>query len=446
MITSMMKILTRLTVAVVCALISFGCASSKFGRAVDVTGVQEFEVDGLQVLLKQSSESPVVSALLYIRGGSSAIPASMPLTVESFALNVNAASGTRSTPKAVYRQKMLRMGSGIGGQDSRDYSLMLMRSTREHFDTTWKLFAEKVTAPQFDPIEFANLKKNVLLNIQAVSANPSGYSRFLLDSLYFAGHPYGRRTSAADVEQTTIPAMEQHMKELMVKSRLALVVVGPVSREEITKKLREGGFTSLPQGNYEEKPLPVSAASQKPNVVIVKSPRKLPTNYVIGYFKMPRRGSPDYYPYMRMRYFLGGNIFNTIRVEHNLAYAPGLDESEWEDPVGVITFETAHVDSAIQLVHKDIEFFQTYVIKQALISGNVDMLATSIFMEQETTQSQAEAIGEAYVMTGDWRNAFLSPDKLAAVTSQELNLAAQKYLKNVNWLVYGDSVTVSTLR
>lgn len=442
----MMKIIARVGVVLLCALVGFGCASSKFGRAVDVTGVQEFEVDGLKVLLKQSSESPVVSAILYIQGGSSAMPVAKPFTLESFALSVNAASGTRSTPKAVYRQKMLRMGSGIGGQDSRDYSLMLMRSTREHFDSTWKLFAEKVTSPMFDQIEFANLKKNALLNIQAVSANPSGYSRFLLDSIYYSGHPYGRRTSAADIQQTTIPAMEAHMKEIMVKSRLALVVVGPVSREEITKKLRDHGVTTLPEGNFVDAPLTPSVNSGKPNVTIVKSPRKLPTNYVIGYFKIPPRGSADYYPYMRMRYFLGGNIFNRIRVEHALAYAPSVDESEWEDPVGVITFETAHVDSAINLVYEDVEFFQNYIIKQSLISGNVDMLSTSIFMEQETAQAQAEAIGEAFIMTGDWRNAFMSPDRLASVSAQALNLAAKTYLKNFNWLVLGDSVTISKLR
>jgi zinc protease len=442
----MMKIITRVGVVIVCALVSFGCAASKFGRSVDVVGVQEFEVDGLKVLLKQSSESPVVSAILYIQGGTSAMPVTKPLTLESFALNVNAASGTRSTPKAVYRQKMLRMGSGIGGQDSRDYSLMLMRSTREHFDTTWKFFAEKVTTPMFDQIEFANLKKNALLNIQAVSANPAGYSRFLLDSIYYSDHPYGRRTSAADINQTTIPAMEAHMKEIMVKSRLALVVVGPVSREEITKKLRDHGMTALPEGNYVETPLTPSVNSGKPNVVIVKSPRKLPTNYVIGYFKIPPRGSADYYPYMRMRYFLGGNIFNRIRVEHSLAYAPSLDESEWEDPVGVITFETAHVDSAINLIYEDVDFFQNYIIKPELIAGNVDMLATSIFMEQETSQSQAEAIGEAYIMTGDWRNAFMSPERLASVSNQDLNLAAKTYLKNFNWLVLGDSVSISQMR
>jgi zinc protease len=341
---------------------------------------------------------------------------------------------------------MLRMGSGIGGQDSRDYSLMLMRSTREHFDTTWKFFAEKITSPVFDPIEFGNLKKNSQLNIQSVSASPAAYSRYLLDSIYYSGHPYGRRTSPQDIEQTTIPLMEQHLKEILVKSRLALVVVGPVSREEITKKLREGGITALPQGNYEDVKLTPSAPSTKPNVVIVKLARKLPTNYVIGFFKIPPRGSADYYPYMRMRYFLSGNIFNSIRVEHNLAYAPSLDESEWADPVGVITFETAQVDSAIKLVYENVDFFQTYLLKQSIVSGNADALATSIFMEQETAQSQAEAIGEAFVMTGDWRNAFMSPERLASVTSQELNQAAQKYLKNFNWLILGDSVTVSKLR
>lgn len=441
-----MNVLKRVVAVVLCAVISFGCASSKFGRATDITDVQEFEVDGLKVLLKQSSQSPVISSMLFIRGGTSALPESKPLTVESFALNVNAASGTKSASKSVYRQKMLRMGSGIGGQDGRDYSLMLLRSTREHFDTTWKYFAEKITSPMFDPVEYSNLKKNVLTSLGSISASPSGHSRYLIDSLYFYGHPYGRRTSPTDVELTTLPLMEQHLKEVFVKSRLVLVVVGSVSKEEITSKIRSSGMSALPQGNYVETPLPASEQSGMPGLFYYTSARKLPTNYVIGYFRIPARGSADYYPYMRMKYFLSGNVFNSIRVEHNLAYAPSVDESEWEDPVGVITFETAHVDSAIKLVYEDVDFFQQYLLKQDIISSNVDLLSTSIFMDQETSQSQAEAIGEAFVMTGDWRNAFMSPDKLSSVTKEDLNKAAVRYLKNFNWLVYGDSVRVSRLR
>jgi zinc protease len=432
-----------------CAAISFGCASSsssKFGRAVTITDVQEFSVDGLQVLLKQSGESPVVSAILFIRGGASAMPATKPNVVESFALDVNGASGTISTPKALYRQKMLRMGSGIGGQDGRDYSLMLMRSTREHFDTTWKFFSEKITNPVFDSVEFANHKKNVLNNMGAISASPSGHSRYLLDSVYFAGHPYGRKTRAADIQQTTIPLMQQHHKEIMVKSRMVLVVVGNVSREEITAKIRQNGLSALPEGNFKQSDLAAAPQALKPGLFYYTSPRKLPTNYVVGYYRIPQRGTPDYYPYMRLHNFLAGNIFSSIRVEHSLAYAPGVDEAEWRDPVGIITFETAHVDSAIKLVYENVDFFQQYLLKQEIISNNADILSTSIFMEQETSQSQAEAIGEAYVMTGDWRNAFMSPEKLSAVSAQDLNRAANTYLKNFNWIVYGDSVRVSRLR
>lgn len=423
-----------------------GCAASRFGREVDIVGVQEFSVDGIQVLLKQSQESPVVSALLFIRGGSSLIPASEPVNALSFALDVVAASGMPSTPKAVYRQKMLRMGSGIGGQDGRDYSLMLMRSTREHFDTTWKFFAEKITQPVFDSIEFANLKKNSLLNLRSLTASPAAYSRFVLDSIYFTGHPYGRRATEPDIERTTLASMERMYRSIMQKSRLVLVVVGNVSREELTQKMRIGGLTALPQGNFVEPELPIPPRAQAPAVWFVPQTRKLPTNYVIGYFQIPPKNDSLYYPYMRLRNFLSGNIFNSIRVEHNLAYAPSLDEAEWASPVGIISFETAHVDSAIQLVNDDIEFFQNYLLKPSVISGNVDILSTSIFMDQETTQSQAEAIGEAYVMTGDWRNAFLSPERLSSVSNVELNRAAQRYLRNINWLVLGDSVAISEIR
>lgn len=438
-----------LVLALVCVsfgALSFGCAASKFGRDTGIVDVQEFEVDGIKVLLRQSKEAPVVSAILYVRGGIGVLPADKPLTLESFALDVNSASGTPSTPKAVYRQRMLRMGSGIGGQDSRDYSLMIMRSTREHFDETWKFFAEKITTPTFDAVEHANLQKNVALNLQSITASPSGYSRYVTDSIFFAGHPYGRKVTQQDVQMTTIPAMREHLRSIFVKSRLVLSVVGNVSREELTAKMRAGGLTSLPVGNFEQPRLPYPARADSAGIFFVKQPRKLPTNYVVGYFAIPQQGDSMYYPYMRLRNFLSGNIFNSIRVEHNLAYAPSLEEAEWSVPVGIITFETAEVDKAIQLVYEDIDFFQQYLLKPEIISGNVDILSTSIFMDQETTQAQAEALGKAYVMTGDWRNAFISPEKLSAVSNVELNKAALYYLRNINWVVLGDSTKITKVR
>src|SRR5436305_7158295 len=101
-----------------------------------MSDVQEFTYDGIDILLRESKEAPVVTAVLFLKGGSSALPASEPASSEYFALNLVPGSGTEFTSKQRYRRVMLRMVSSIGAAEGRDFSLMEMRSTREHLDTT----------------------------------------------------------------------------------------------------------------------------------------------------------------------------------------------------------------------------------------------------------------------------------------------------------------------
>src|SRR5207249_9884167 len=102
-----------------------GCASSQSSLSNSsniVNDVQEFTIDGIPVLMRQSTASPVVSAILFIRGGTTAVPADQPVSVEAFAMRVAAASGSQRMGKAFYRRRLVQMGTGIGGEDGGDYS------------------------------------------------------------------------------------------------------------------------------------------------------------------------------------------------------------------------------------------------------------------------------------------------------------------------------------
>jgi predicted Zn-dependent peptidase len=98
---------------------------------------------------------------------------------------------------------MLRMGSGLGGADGRDYSVLSMKSTRENFDTTWNFFSEIITHPIVDQVEFQNLKRNALVGFEGRRDDPDFLSRTILDSIYFLGHPYGRRAKKEEIETQT---------------------------------------------------------------------------------------------------------------------------------------------------------------------------------------------------------------------------------------------------
>lgn len=415
-------------------------ASSSENTAV-VSDVQEFDVAGIHVLMRQSTAAPIVSAILFIKGGEVAAPPEDPVSLEYFALKIAAASGNQLIGKDYFERKMVRMGTSISGDAGNDYSAISMECVRENFDTSWAYFTDVMLHPAFDPVEFQNFKQSVLLGLQARESDANIYSTFVADSIYFAGHPYGRIMSASDVNRESIPLMQARFKALLVKSRLLLSVVGNISRKELTKKI-ESSIAKLPEGSYTPVTIGPPAQAFAPGAHLLAFNRQLPTDYIVGYYHIPSEGDSDYYPYLRLRNFFGGFVFNHIRVQHNLAYAPNVDDRDGKTSIGIITLQTSYVDSAIKLIYGDVDFFQQNQIRQSAIREGVAGWATRNYLNAETTADQAVKLGQAVLTTGDWHNAFFDYDKLASVTPEALQAAAVKYLRNFNWVIVGDTTGI----
>ena len=434
----------KLCVALSFGVLVLGCASSpKIEGQRIISDVQEFTIDGVDVLLRESHTTPVVSAVLFIKGGSSTLSADQPASTEYFAMNIAAASGTQRIPKSEYRRKLLRMGTYISGDDGRDFSLLTLRCVRESLDTSWQMFSDVIAHPNFDQVEFENMRSNVLVELGAARNDADRLSRIIADSIFFQGHPYGRRLTIQDVKAQTLESIRAHYLSLMVKSRLLLSVVGNISKEELVRLIKSSGVTGLPQGSYTEVRMPVPVKAFTPGAFFSTFPRKLPTKYALAYYLIPSLGDSDYYPYVRLRNFFGGFVFNHIRVQHNLAYAPSVDEQSFKTSIGLISFQTAYVDSAVKLVNEDVDFFQDNRIRESAIREGVGRWTTNEYVKAETAQNQAVALGEAKITTGSWQNAFVSFEKLATVTPEQLQRVAQKYLRNFNWVVVGDTANLS---
>jgi zinc protease len=420
---------------------SHASSSSSSANNSVVSDVQEFDVAGIHVLMRQSTAAPVVSAILFIKGGQSAAPPDDPISTEYFTLKIAAASGSQRIGKDYFQRKMIRMGTSISGDAGNDYSAISMECVRENFDTSWTYFTDVMLHPAFDEVEFQNFKHSVLIGLAAKGSDADSYSTLEADSIYFAGHSYGRMLTPADVERESIPLMRERFQTLMVKSRFLLSVVGNISRDELTKKI-ESTIATLPEGSFTPVTFGPPAKAFSPGAYLIPFNRKLPTDYIVGYYLIPSKGDSDYYSYLRLRNFFGGFVFNHIRVQHNLAYAPNVDDKEGRTSVGVITLQTPYVDSAINIIYKDVDFFQENQIRQSAIREGVAGWATRNYLNAETTADQAVKLGQAVLTTGDWHNAFFDYDKLASVTPQDLQAAAKKYLRNFNWFVVGDTAGI----
>lgn len=434
-------------------LTGIGCGSSKKAVAAGVsmpvyrgapTNVKEFDVDGLHVILRPTGPANhVIAARLFIRGGLTAMAANLSPAVEDLALEVPAISGPQWIAKEDYQRLLQKMVTGISGENGRDFSTMGLRCVDEKFDTSWALFSGVILQPRYDSVELRNAKERMITSLRNRNISPEAYAGYLADSVFFHGHPYGRFAQESDVPPISGSYLDSYYRELFVKSRLLLVVVGNVDSTTIHRKVA-ATLGKLPMGDYQDPEVPVPASAFA-STVTVRAPYggPSPTNYVVARYLAPGRNDSLYYPFLRLTSFLSGALFREVRIERNLSYAPDADANFGRTSYGQITVSTTLPDSAWRVVRNNVvDFFRNYIIADEYMKAGLSSWITSNYLREQTNELQANELGVAQLYTGSWTNAFRTYDAIRTMTSEEMNLAAQFYLRNFTVVIVGDPSAV----
>src|SRR5690606_29167491 len=156
-------------------------------------------------------------------------------------------------------------------------------------DSTWSIYTDRLLAPTLAEADFAFVRSNRLAGVQQRADSPDALLEYLADSVAFAGHPYALSSvgTEASLSAITLDDLKRFRDERIVKSRLLLVVVGNVERERLERMVRST-LATLPAGSYEWT-VPPSAADRPGSSVLIE-PRRLPTNYILGWWSGPPAG------------------------------------------------------------------------------------------------------------------------------------------------------------
>ena len=407
--------------------------------------IEEFDVDGLTVILRKTGSSfRTVFAKLYIRGGLPALPPGVSPAFEQMALDVPRFSGPASMDRRDFQKEVDRLYIGLGATAERDFSTLSLRSTDENFDRAWELFTGTIMNPSFDPVSMENIRERAITGVRNRRVVPEAYADFLADSIFFHGHPYGRISVEEDYRAINPENLRAYHSSLFVKSRLFLVVVGNVTKEEITRKVRST-LGALPNGSFVDPVVPIPDAASR-YTVHVSQPwgrTDVPTNYLVVRFLAPSHDDELFYPMERLRAFVGGLLFRRIRIERNLSYAPGASTYNHKIGFGDVSISTIYPDSAWRVTRDGIlDFFRNNIIAEGNLTDIPATWYTSQYMGMQTAESQATELGTAHYFMGDWREAYSSLDDYLTVTPKQLNEAARKYFTNMTIVIVGDPESI----
>lgn len=400
--------------------------------------VTEFDVNGLKVLVKKRAGSPTVAGGLFLRGGSRNITAENA-GIESMMLAV-ATEASANFPRDRMRNQLSRMGTVIGSGENYDYSVLSFTSTRPNFDRSWEIFTDVALRPAFTKQDFELMKSRRVSSLRDDTDDPDTYLQRLQERVAYAGHPYLNRPqgTADSVARLTVEDVRKYHQEMLQTSRLLLVVVGDLEPAEVRARVASA-FGKLPRGNYHPEPVPqLSFAS--PSVEIIQ--RGLPTNYIQGLFTAPPLTAADIYPMSIASNLLRDRVFEEVRVKRNLSYAPNAFLSSQGANVGGIYVTAVDANQAVGVMLEQIKRLQNQSIEQQDISDVVAQYLTTYYMGQETNAAQAGNLAEYELIGGGWRNSFEIISRLGAVTPADVQRVAQKYMRNIRFVVLGDPKSI----
>lgn len=396
--------------------------------------VTEFEGNGLKVLLKRRQGSQTVAGGLFLRGGSRNLTADNA-GIESLMLDV-ASEASVNFPRARMRSELSRMGTVIRSSENYDYSVLSFTTTRLNFDRSWEILAEVALRPAFTKEDFDLAKNRHLSGLRDDSDDPDTYLQRLQERVAYAGHPYLNRPQGTveSVSRLTLEDLRRYHRQTMETSRLLLVIVGDLDATELRQRVA-ASFGKLPRGNYRAEPVPPLSFT---SATVEVTQRGLPTNYIQGLFTAPSLTATDIHPMQIAASMLRDRVFEEVRVKRNLSYAPSAFLGSQAANIGGIYVSAVDANQAVSVMLNEIRRLQAQPINPVDITGVVSQYLTGYYLGQETNAAQAANLAEYELIGGGWRNSFDTISHLRAVTPADVQRVAQKYMRNIRFVVLGD--------
>ncbi|MCB0711957.1 MAG: insulinase family protein [Ignavibacteriae bacterium] len=412
------------------------------GTEKGVRSVESFDMDGIKVILSPA-ENQLVSIIVGLEGGIASGETANP-AIGDFMTDLITSSGSEDYSKDELRRFLSRTSTRLGGDADFIGVHFSMTSTRARFDEAWNLLSSMIRKPLFDEVEYRNIMQRRVAQAENSWSNPESYAYRMADSLTKIDHPFlARYTYAADVEKVTIPMMKEYYSQLSERSRLIVVVVGDVTKDELMTKLKD--FSSWKKGGYKQPEIPRVKPRPAPKTSIVDKPQS-PTTYIFASFTGPTSTDPESWPMAIGMNYLRGVLFEEIRTKRNLSYAPfAFYNNSHGQGMGVIGVSTVWPDSSMAIMLNELQKMKDGKFDAADIEKSKQVYTTTYYMREMTNAAKANRLYYNQRYAGDWRKAF-SYEDINAVTKADIEKALKKFANNLQVGIVGNQSAVTVAK
>jgi zinc protease len=397
--------------------------------------------NGMQVVVIPDHRTPVVTQMIWYKVGSAdETPGKSGL---AHFLEHLMFKGTAAHPAGEFSQTVLRIGGNENAFTSTDYTGYFQRVPREQLPRMMEFEADRMTGLVLRD-ENVLPERDVVLeeyNMRLANNPDARLSEQIMAALYL-NHPYGRPVIGwrQEIEQLSREDALEFYKRFYAPNNATLVIAGDVDANEI-RPLAERTFGQIapqpaipPRRMRPQEPIPAA-----PRTVTLSDPR-VEQPGVRRYYLVPSAttAAAGESPALDvLAQLMGGGsnsyLYRALVIERPLAISAdasyqgtALDDSQFTisaSPKPGIEF--AAVEQAIDGVIADVA--QNAVRAEDLERVKTQLISAAIYA-QDNQASLARWYGAALTTGLSVDDVRSWPDRIRAVTAEEVRAAAQKWL------------------
>ena len=413
--------------------------------------IQEFKLDnGLKLIVQEDHRSPVVVSQVWYRAGS--LDEVNGKTGVAHVLEHMMFKGTKEVKAGQFSRMIAAAGGKENAFTSTDYTCYFQQLEKSHLPLSFKLEADRMANLQITDEEFAKEIKVVMEERRwRTEDKPQSKVNEAFQGVLYRAHPYSRPVVGFmnDLENMTADDAREWYRNWYAPNNAIVVVVGDVKAEEVYK-LAKQHF-----GKLKPKVLPVRKPQVEPaqigeRRVVVKAPAKLP--YLLMGYHVPALNNPetDWEPYALevLAGVLSGNPAarlnqrlvrdSQLAVDASAGYdimARGRESVFALDATPSEGKTVTEIEAALLQQIEQIK--ETGVTAEELDRVKAGVIAADVY-KRDSMFYQGMQIGTIETIGFSWKLLEDYPKKLRAVTPEQVQAVAKKYLLK-------DNLSIATL-
>jgi predicted Zn-dependent peptidase len=388
--------------------------------------------NGLQVLLVERHDLPIVALQLVLRVGGVADPQDKVGLASMTAELLTRGAGSRSA--AEIAEALDFVGASLAATCDDDKTTLRLDVLTKDLGSGIELFADALLRPTFALGELERKREQTMANLKSLLDDANAVLSVAASQLTYGAHPYGRlgNGTTASLGRITLDDVKTFHSRYYRPDRAFLVVVGDVSSADLRGRLEAA------LGSWQGQAAPISAPAY-PLPATDRHVRLVDMDVNQAYIKLEnigiKRNHPEFFAAQLMAYILGGGavgrLYRNIRDSQGLAYG-AYSYLVPRYYAGKVTLELQtkipSADRALESLLSEMQKMRDAGPTDDELALAKDFLAGSFALRLESNGDLAREVTsvQLYGLGDDYLAKYL--EKVRGVTRQQAYDAARRYL------------------